>query len=100
MTPPAERARCQTFCVIDEYTCRHFSLSNPEGPSGPDLPLLLRRLADAIQSAGISSEALLDVSLGSDQINEYGTCWRATVDWAPDAPTTSYAGDHPFPSLA
>ena len=86
--------------MIDEYTCRHLRLSNPEGPSGPDFPLLLRRLADAIQSEGISSEALLDASLGSDEINEYGTCWRATVYWAPDASPTSYAGDHPFPSLA
>jgi hypothetical protein len=71
--------------VIDEYTCRHFSLSNPEGPSGPDLPLLLRRVADAIESEGILLRDLLDVTVGGEEVNEHGVWWRATVYWAPDA---------------
>ncbi|MGO4604475.1 hypothetical protein [Terrabacter sp. 2YAF2] len=72
--------------IEEEYTCRHFSLSNAEGPSGPDLPLLLRRLADTIESQGIRPADLLDVSIGSDEVNVHGTWWRATVYWAPDAP--------------
>lgn len=79
--------RCQTHSVIDEHPCRHFSLSNPEGPSGPDLPLLLRRLADTIESQGIRPEDLLDVTLGSDEVNEHGTWWRATVYWEPSEPS-------------
>ncbi len=73
---------CQTHDVIDGYSCRHFSLSNPEGTSGPDLPLLLRRVADAIESEGIRPEDLLDVTVGGDMANEHGPGWRATVNWA------------------
>ncbi len=72
--------------MTDEYSCRHFSLNNPEGPSGPDLPLLLRRLADAIESEGIQPEDLLDVTLGSDEVNEHGARWRASVYWDPETP--------------
>ena len=72
---------------MDIYTCRHFSLSNAKGPSGPDLPLLLRRLADTIESEGIRPEDILDVTLVSDEINEHGAWWGATVYWTPDSPT-------------
>lgn len=72
--------------MTDEYSCRRISLSNAEGPSGPDLPLLLRRLADAIESEGIQPEDLLDVTLGSDEVNEHGIWWRASVYWDPETP--------------
>lgn len=57
--------------IEGEYTGRHFSLSNAEGLSGPDLPLLFRRLADTIESEGIRPEDLLDVTLGGDEVNEH-----------------------------
>lgn len=71
----------------DEYTCRHLSLSNELGPSGPDLPLLLRRLADLIEAHGIDPEDVLDVTIGGDEVNEHGTWWQATVYWAPETAT-------------
>lgn len=69
--------------MVDDNASRHFSLSNPEGSSGPDLPLLLRRVADAIEEAGILPEDLLDVAISGDQVNEHGSWWQATVYWAP-----------------
>ncbi|WP_030529660.1 hypothetical protein [Phycicoccus jejuensis] len=72
--------------MVDHFASRHFSVSNPEGPAGPDLPLLLRRVADAIEEAGIGSEELLDVTFCADEVNQHGAWWRATVYWAPDDP--------------
>lgn len=38
--------------VDDEYSIRHFSQSNPEGPGKGDVPALLRRVADSIEALG------------------------------------------------
>lgn len=70
--------------MSNSYPARHFSLSNPEGPSGSDLVLLLRRVADAIESEGIESKDILDVTLSGDSANEYGIWWSATVYWSTD----------------
>lgn len=84
--PRVERLAARLLPVGDTYASRPFSLSNPEGPAGPDLPLLLRRLADAIEEAGIASDDLLDVTFSGDDVNEHGSWWHATVYWSPDQP--------------
>jgi len=70
---------------VTDYEGRHFSLCNPEGPSSADLPLLLRRVADAIEQAGIASGEVLDVVISGDQITEHGSWWRASVYWSPSS---------------
>jgi hypothetical protein len=37
---------------MDEWTVNHFSQSNPQGPGQGDVPALLRRVADTIESLG------------------------------------------------
>ncbi|WP_353952458.1 hypothetical protein V6K52_03160 [Knoellia sp. S7-12] len=71
---------------MGSYPARHFSLSNPEGPTGPDVVLLLRRVADAIEAEGVNSEDILDVTLSGDSVNEHGVWWSATVYWSTDDP--------------
>lgn len=71
------------------HPCLYFALGNPEGPASADLPLLLRRLADHIESAGIRSEDIIDVTISGDEVTEHGSSWRAAVYWSPqDAPST------------
>jgi len=89
--PGVRLGRCHGHGIVEDCTpmddaqvCRHFSLGNPKGPSGSDLPLLLRRLADVITEKGIAADELLDVTIGGDEVNEHGVWWRATVYWAPD----------------
>ncbi len=36
----------------EEWSCRHFSLSNPGGPGRNDVPKLLRALAEKIEGKG------------------------------------------------
>lgn len=66
------------------YPCLHFSLCNPEGPSSSDLPLLLRRLADQLETEGITSGDVIALTVSGDEITEHGSWWKATVVWSPD----------------
>lgn len=36
----------------DDWTVSHFSQSNPKGPRQEDVPALLRRVADSIETLG------------------------------------------------
>lgn len=69
--------------MTDQGNARHFSLSNPSGATETDLPLLLRRLADAIEAKGIQPMDMLDLTVSSE-ITENGPRWSATVYWSPD----------------
>ncbi len=48
MTEPEETHTSE----FETYTCRHFSLANPDGPTERDTPLLLRRFADYVEQVG------------------------------------------------
>lgn len=65
----------------------------PQGPTSTDLPLLLRRLADEIESQGIDTDDILDLVFSNDEITAYGGWWRATVYWSTsdDVPDTNAA---------
>ena len=64
---------------------RNFSLNNPAGPDVENLPLLLRRLADEIERAGIKNDDLLDVTFSNDELTDDGFSWRATVYWSDES---------------
>lgn len=66
------------------YPARSRSLGNPEGPASNDLPMLLRRLADAIEAEGIKSDDILDVTINGGEVTEYGSWWQSTVYWSED----------------
>ncbi|MGQ0434377.1 MAG: hypothetical protein ACT452_18480 [Microthrixaceae bacterium] len=68
--------------MTDEWSVRHFSLSNPSGATETDLPLLLRRLADEIEARGIQPMEMLDITVSSE-MTENGPWWSATVYWSP-----------------
>lgn len=68
------------------YPALHFSICNSEGPTSNDLPLLLRRLADQIETDGIKHDDILDVTITGAEITEHGSWWQATVYWS-EAPT-------------
>jgi len=68
---------------VDEWTCRHFSLANPAGPTRTDLPLLLRRIADEIERRKIDPMQILDLTVSSE-ISEAGPEWSVTLYWSPD----------------
>ena len=67
----------------ESWSVRHFSLANALDDRPADLPHLLRRLADAIESHGIVPEDLLDVTVAHEVMAE-GPWWSATVYWSPD----------------
>ncbi|MGQ0434725.1 MAG: hypothetical protein ACT452_20240 [Microthrixaceae bacterium] len=69
--------------MTDQWNARHFSLSNPSGATETDLPLLLRRLADAIEAKGIQPMDMLDLTVSSE-ITENGPRWSSTAYWSPD----------------
>jgi hypothetical protein len=79
---------------VTAYRSRHFSLSNPEGPTSAQLPLLLRRLADEIEAEGIDGDDMLDLVFSNDQVTEYGGWWRATLYWSPDDDTSDTSTRH------
>ena len=68
------------------HPARHFSICNPEGPTSNDLPRLLRRLADQIETDGIKNSDILDVTVTGAEITEHGSWWQATVYWS-ETPT-------------
>jgi hypothetical protein len=70
---------------VDSYPSRHWSLSNPEGPSSNNLPLLLRRVADAIEADDINMDSVLDLQVSGDEVTEHGSWWRATLYWSEGA---------------
>lgn len=87
-TIPNRRLPTGDTWPVNSYPARHWSISNPEGPTSTDLPLLLRRLADTIEADGIKTDDILDVQISGDEVTEYGSWWRATVYWSPDADQT------------
>ncbi|MEV4181309.1 hypothetical protein AB0J28_07665 [Streptosporangium canum] len=58
------------------YTMHHFSQANPEGPGQEDVPALLRRVADTIESLG--DVEIYDVIM-HDEITEDGNQPSLTV---------------------
>ena len=69
---------------MNGYPGRHVALSNPEGPTSSDLPLLLRRVADLIEEYAITDAELLDVTISGDEVTEFGSWWRASIYWSQD----------------
>ena len=69
----------------DEGTLHYFSLGNAEGPESNDLPLLLRRVADHIETLGIESEDVMDVVVSGDEVTEHGSWWRVAVYWSSES---------------
>lgn len=67
---------------MESYESHHWSLSNPEGPTSNDLPLLLRRVADVIEAQGVSMDDILDLHISGDEVTEHGSWWRATLYWS------------------
>ena len=72
--------------MTDTWSCRHFSLSNPENDGADDLPRLLRRIADMIEDHTIKPMELLDVTV-KQEITADGPWWSVTVYWSPDTLT-------------
>ena len=70
--------------VTDSWTCNHFALANPRNDRPDDLPGLLRRVADQIDSRHISPMSVLDVTV-SQETTDDGPWWSATVYWS-DSP--------------
>lgn len=62
----------------DEWTCRHFSLTNGDGKHASDLPRLLRRVAKRIEARGITPMELMDVTIQQEMTAD-GPYWSATV---------------------
>jgi hypothetical protein len=58
------------------WSAEHFSLANPRGPGQGDVPLLLRRVADAIGE--YSPVEIQDLILHAE-VNEYGSWPSVTV---------------------
>lgn len=69
---------------MDQWTCRHFTINNPIDDGAADLPRLLRRVADLVESEGIEPTDVLDLTVHQD-MTEHGPWWGITVYWAPDA---------------
>jgi hypothetical protein len=81
----AKRAsdRCRLDHVLMEtWTCQHFSLANPRDNGAGDLPQLLRRLADQIESTQIKPMEILDLTISQEATSE-GPWWTGTVYWSP-----------------
>jgi len=66
---------------MSSWPSRHFSLSNPRDDGPTDLPRLLRRVADAIEEAGITPMEMLDLTL-QYEMTENGPWWSVTVYWS------------------
>lgn len=69
--------------MAESWTSRHFSLANPVTGDVSDLPGLLRRTADQIETDGISPMELLDVVV-HQEITADEPWWSVTVYWSPD----------------
>ncbi|BEL04529.1 hypothetical protein Q0Z83_027200 [Actinoplanes sichuanensis] len=69
--------------MAEWWTSRHFSLTNPRDDGNSDLPRLLRRMADEIESRNLEPMDILDLTV-SQEITEDGPWWSATIYWSPD----------------
>jgi hypothetical protein len=69
--------------VSEQWTCQHFSLANPVDDGSADLPKLLRRVAEQIETMGIEAMDILDLTITSE-ITADGPWWSATLYWSPD----------------
>lgn len=67
----------------DAHPSLHFSLANPRDDGATDLPRLLRRLADEIESQAIDPLDIISLTI-SEEMTENGPWWSATVVWSPD----------------
>jgi hypothetical protein len=67
--------------VTESWTCHHFALANPRDDRPDDLPGLLRRVADEIDSRGISPGHVLDLTVSQETTAE-GPWWSVTVYWS------------------
>jgi hypothetical protein len=63
------------------WTAKHFSLANPLGQGQGDVPLLLRRVAEAIEAFGAA--VILDLVLHTE-VNEFGDWPSITVYFSLD----------------
>ena len=64
----------------ESWTIHHFSLSNPAGAGGADVPALLRRVADALEEYGPME--VHDLTLGTEVTAE-GVVHGITVYFHP-----------------
>ncbi|MCU1624099.1 MAG: hypothetical protein JWL79_2944 [Frankiales bacterium] len=72
---------------MSRYLANHFSLSNAVDDRPADLPHLLRRMADAIEAEGITSDQIVDVTVSSSIDDDVeGERWSMTVYWSDGAP--------------
>jgi hypothetical protein len=69
--------------MSDAWPSLHFSLSNPRDDGPTDLPRLLRRLADEMESRSIHPEDVITLTIHSE-VTEDGPWWSATLVWSPD----------------
>ncbi len=72
--------------MSDRWTCLHFALSNPRDDGASDLPRLLRRLADVLESQRIDPMDILDMTVSRD-MTEDGPWWSVSLYWSPDDPS-------------
>lgn len=67
--------------MAGSWSCRHFSLAN--GSSDPtNLPALLRKVADQIETDAIDPDDILDL-VTHYEISELGSEWSMTLYWSP-----------------
>ena len=67
------------------WTAEHFSLANPSGHGQGDVPLLLRRVAEAIEAFGAAE--IQDLVLHME-VNEFGNWPSITIYFRRDQPAT------------
>ena len=66
---------------LQNWTINHFSQSNPSGPGQDDVPALLRRIADSIESR--RTRRVVDVVFHRDETTEAGEWPSMTVYFHP-----------------
>jgi len=67
------------------WTAEYFSLSNPRGHEQGDVPLLLRRVADAIEAFG---DAEVQDLVMQTEVNEFGDWPSITIYFHRSSPAT------------
>lgn len=83
-----------TLALVAEpsWTCQHFTLSNAVDDRPDDLPRLLRRVADQLETVGVQPMEILDLTI-SQEMTVDGPAWSATFYWAPESSEVSSAAD-------
>ena len=69
--------------MTESWTARRFSLANPQDGGAADLPKLLRRIADEIETRDLDPMNLLDLTI-SQEMTADGPWWSATLSWSPE----------------